>query len=381
MSKSVRRILLLTVLVAGVTGGAVAKENDYRPDSWITMKTKLALLTDADMPGSSINVDTVNGRVTLHGKVETNQEKAEAAEIAKKIEGTAEVRNLLQVVPSSKKSAVKDRDDDIKKRIKTAFDKDQSLKSSKISVQSVNNGVVLLQGKATSMSDHLRAVQIARGTSGVRRVATEVESPVQLTERDMGQPMTAPTKTAGHDQGSGKPAANAKADKPKYDASDKPVSESVSDSWITTQTKLRLLANDATPALEINVDTDYGVVTLFGVVPTEAAKKAAEAEAREVKGVRSVNNALQVVPESAQKAVEASDEEVKKAVTSALDGRDSLSDVDVEVTNGVARLTGTVTDPTERLQASVVARATPGVRSVRNDLRVESQESVARTSR
>jgi hyperosmotically inducible protein len=86
-----------------------------------------------------------------------------------------------------------------------------------------------------------------------------------------------------------------------------------------------------------------------------------------------VNNALQVVPESAQKAVEASDEEVKKAVTSALDGRDSLSDVDVEVTNGVARLTGTVTDPAERLQASVVARATPGVRSVRNDLRVASQ--------
>lgn len=46
----------------------------------------------------------------------------------------------------------------------------------------------------------------------------------------------------------------------------------------------------------------------------------------------------------------------------------SMSDVDVK--NGVARLTGTVPDPTNRLQASVVARSARGVRSVQDDLRV-----------
>ena len=31
------------------------------PDAWITTKAKMALLTTADVPGTAINVDTVNG--------------------------------------------------------------------------------------------------------------------------------------------------------------------------------------------------------------------------------------------------------------------------------------------------------------------------------
>ena len=62
--------------------------------------------------------------------------------------------------------------------------------------------------------------------------------------------------------------------------------DTVSDAWITSATKLRLLANSETPALDINVDTTDARVTLFGVVPTAAAKAAAEAEAHKVNGVR-----------------------------------------------------------------------------------------------
>src|SRR6185295_17903320 len=158
--------------------------------------------------------------------------------------------------------------------------------------------------------------------------------------------------------------------------SDKPatgVKQTLSDTWITTATKMRLLANAATPALDINVDTDHGVVTLFGVVPNQEAKKEAELEASKVGGVKSVVNSLQVVPKPEQKMVAATDEDVKKAVESTLDRRAGLKDVDVEVKNGVARLTGSVTDSSDRLAASLLVRSTHGVRSVQNDLEVATK--------
>ncbi len=354
MKRPTKHILVSLVVAAGMIGFVGANDNKtYKPDPWITMKTKLALLTETDVSGSEVNVDTVNGQVTLHGKVDSTAEKNRATEIAKAIEGAIEVRNLLQVVSDETKPAMDARDDEIKERVKAALDKDADLKSSNISVQSVNKGVVLIAGKATSLSDHLRAVQTARGVKGVRRVASEVKCPTRLTEREVRGDMNPEAARTDNSEGG--------------------VKQSVSDSWITTSTKMRLLANDATPALQINVDTDYGVVTLFGVVPTQEAKKAAEVEASKVSGVRSVVNSLQVVPESAQKSVAANDEEVKKAAVSALKGREDMKDVDVEVKNGVARLTGTVPDSANRLQASLVVRSARGVRSVHNDLRVATQ--------
>ena len=46
--------------------------------------------------------------------------------------------------------------------------------------------------------------------------------------------------------------------------------------WITSDTKMRLLADGRTPALDINVDTWNGVVTLFGSVPSRDSCRAKE---------------------------------------------------------------------------------------------------------
>ena len=87
--------------------------------------------------------------------------------------------------------------------------------------------------------------------------------------------------------------------------------------WITSATKMRLLADGNTPALDINVDTRAGVVTLFGMVPSAQAKASAEADARKVSGVKQVHNELQVVPRAKQETVKVRDDtlqsEVKKA--------------------------------------------------------------------
>lgn len=143
-------------------------------DAWITMKTKIALMTADNVSTSDLNVDTVAGAVTLHGKVETAAEKTNAETVAKGIDGVKSVQNLLQVVPASKEKMTEVADQDIDDRVKAAFKAHAVLKDSGISVTSVNKGVVLLSGRAKTIDVHLTAIETAKSVSGVRRVATQV---------------------------------------------------------------------------------------------------------------------------------------------------------------------------------------------------------------
>lgn len=63
---------------------------------------------------------------------------------------------------------------------------------------------------------------------------------------------------------------------------------------ITTAMKAKLVADDDLKALDINVDTVGGVVTLTGMAPSASAKNRATDIAGTVEGVSSVNNNLTV---------------------------------------------------------------------------------------
>jgi osmotically-inducible protein OsmY len=252
---------------------------------------------------------------------------------------------LLQVVPAKKQSAAAASDDAVKDRVSKALKADGALEGSSISVQSVNDGVALLGGEAKTMSAHLRAVEDASRVPGVRRVTSEIKSPDALADAEIRR-----DETRG----------------PAKHANERNLGGAASDMWITSATKMRLLADSATPALDINVDTRDGVVTLFGMVRSAAAKRAAEADARKVDGVKQVMNELQVVPKSKQEMVKASDEDIERSVEQAIDKYPTLeqADVEVEVKNGVVRLSGSVPTEQDRLQAAVAARSARGVRSV-----------------
>ena len=86
--------LVLGVVLAVPAGAAM-------PDAWITTKTTLALLTTAGVSGMAMNVDTVFGRVTLHGTVRSAEEQAKAETVARQIHGVQGVSNLLQVVAAT----------------------------------------------------------------------------------------------------------------------------------------------------------------------------------------------------------------------------------------------------------------------------------------
>jgi hypothetical protein len=140
------------------------------------------------------------------------------------------------------------------------------------------------------------------------------------------------------------------------------------DLWITSATKMRLLADSRTPALDIHVDTRAGVVTLFGMVPSQEARAAAEADAHTVSGVQRVVNDLQVVARAEQAAVQARDEELARAVKQAFEPRRSGHQRGGEerrrAADGDRGHRGTAPE------AAMAARAVPGVRAVKDDLRL-----------
>lgn len=281
------RLALGTALALGYASGARAADTG---DAWITTKAQIALLTTSDLGATGINVDTVDGKVTLHGSVATQAEKARAETVAKSIKGVQSVNNLLQVVPAKSEDRVEAKDDQIESRVEQALENDQRLKGSSIDVASVNNGVVLLRGKADSMSDHLEALNVAGKVPGVRRVESEVEAPDRLADTDDA---TGSVKAATNDAANGvKNAASGVADKSREVASS--AGAAVGDAYITSATKTRLIVDGDTPGTAIEVDTEDGIVTLSGIVPSDAARTAAESEARKVTGVKGVRNQLRV---------------------------------------------------------------------------------------
>ncbi|MGH7786963.1 MAG: BON domain-containing protein [Candidatus Binatia bacterium] len=351
-----RRLALGGALIAGLALSTTATAATP-PDAWVTTKVKLALMTTEGVSSTDVNVDTIDGRVTLHGTVATEAEKATATQAARAIEGVKEIRNMLAVVAPAKQDAVAASDEQIKANVERTLAQDKALADSDIDVTSVNKGVVVLSGSAATLSDHVRAVEDVRAVAGVRQVSSQVKSPATLSDAEIWRDST--TQAA---KDAGASASGAVAD----------AGGAVSDMWITTAAKVRLMANDQTPSTDINVDTRNGVVTLFGMVPTAAAKQAAAAEAGKVSGVTKVNNQLQVVAPAAQEAVKANDSEIKDQVAKKVDD-DVIDDADisVEVKDGVVRLTGTVDSQTDRLRALTLARSTNGVRSVVDELQVE----------
>ncbi|HKP86619.1 MAG TPA: BON domain-containing protein [Blastocatellia bacterium] len=142
-----------------------------RPDSWITLKVKLALLAESPTSGYETEVDTKDGVVTLTGKVDTNEARTEMESTARKIEGVTGVNDQLQVVPDAKRKEVNASDDKIEDEIGKAIDNDPKLKDLSLSADS-NAGVVSLDGTVDTNDELLHAAQVIRKVPGVRSVVT-----------------------------------------------------------------------------------------------------------------------------------------------------------------------------------------------------------------
>lgn len=354
----------------------------------MTTKIKIRLMTDGDVSAFNVNVDTVEGRVTLHGKVRTKQERVRAEAIARDIAGVVDVQNLLQVVPLDEVVTTAVQDDALRRSVAGALDSDPKLEGTGIKVKSVNQGVVLLSGRAGSLMEHLEAIRAASASAGVRRVATEVETGDALYDARLWHDAEAGViKRVG--PGGEDPAALKEPrvldERPEpheiiEDAADGgnpgltevgKLSDVMTDASITASIKMHLLEDADVPALTINVDTDDGVVTLFGQAYKEEQRKVAEAHARNVPGVVEVRNEIRIV-DSDQSMEKVADRTLEDNVRMAVDKRELLRRCDIAVSakDGVVRLMGNVPNSELKLAAATTARTVPGVRSVRNELQV-----------
>ena len=69
-------------------------------DAWIHTKVVAKLISDTQTPERKINVDVVDGAVTLRGQVDTAEAKTEAERLAKETDGVKKVVNQLKVAPA-----------------------------------------------------------------------------------------------------------------------------------------------------------------------------------------------------------------------------------------------------------------------------------------
>jgi len=174
MQKLTRALGVTGLVMSLALGASAAEQAADRPDSWVTLKTKLALMTTDGVDTWDLNVDTTQGAVTLHGKVATEEAKKKAETVASGIEGAKSVKNLLQVVAKPNRDAVEDADDVIKSNVEKALESNAVLKD--VDVASVNKGVVLLGGTVETLEGHVLAVDTASRVRGVRRVSTNIKT-------------------------------------------------------------------------------------------------------------------------------------------------------------------------------------------------------------
>ena len=161
----------------GNANASPAARSDGFSDARINLEVKLALIADSRTSGFATDVDTRNGTVTLSGKVDTDQAKTAADEVAKKISGVKSVDNQLQVVPDAKRKEVDANDEKITDAIEKAMGTDPNLTDVGLSANS-NNGVITLDGTVETREQLLKAAEAIRKVPGVRSVDTK---PVTVT--------------------------------------------------------------------------------------------------------------------------------------------------------------------------------------------------------
>lgn len=168
----------------------------------------------------------------------------------------------------------------------------------------------------------------------------------------------------------------------------------ITDSWITMKIHSQFIPEDSLEGSDIDVDTNGGVVSLKGTVLTAAGRDRAIAIAKATDGVKNVTNQLRIGPahsdaaDAGRKAGDATKETAGTTGRTITDGwlkskiysqyltEDALddSDIDIDVAKGAVSLNGSVRTAAGRERAEAIAKATDGVKSVKNNLKVTPKQ-------
>ena len=195
--------------------------------------------------------------------------------------------------------------------VKSKFASDDTVKASEINVDT-HNHVVTLNGTVGSALEKERAVTIARDTKGVTNVIDDLTvGPVATSgkydadrDADRDRDYSAEAKQTAHDAKEKtedkahdtkvKTEGTAHDAKVKSERAADKTGDALSDAAITSEVKTKFLAEPGVSGLNIDVDTNNGVVTLNGTVKSKAESQKAMTIARNSKGVKRVVNNLKI---------------------------------------------------------------------------------------
>ena len=158
---------------SGATGASATIGTEI-DDSVVTTKVKSALLNDPDVKSIDFKVETRKGEVLLSGFAANQSQIDRAISVAKAVPGVKSVDNKVSLKdgPATVGNTVDD--GIVTTKVKAALLADASVKSLDIAVVSRKNEVQL-SGFVNSQAQIDRAVEVARGITGVSSVINDMK--------------------------------------------------------------------------------------------------------------------------------------------------------------------------------------------------------------
>jgi osmotically-inducible protein OsmY len=321
------KIAKMVVGVRGVINRANVKDSGME-DTQIRENVERALLKDPATDSYEITVRVDDGHVELAGVVDSWREKQLSETVAKGVKGVRSLENNITFDYVSERT-----DYEIKNDIVAALKWDVLVDDALIDV-TVNNGKVVLSGTVGSAAEHSEA-EVDAWVTGVESVdASQLNIERWARDDDLR--------------------------KNKYvQKSDQEIKKAVEDAFLYDPRVL---------SFNPNVRVENGKVTLSGKVDNLKAYRAAEAVAKNVVGVWKVDNRLKIRFEEIYE-----DDQIEMDVVDSYiwDPYVENYEIDVEVDNGVATISGEVDNYFEKYHAEDLTSATNGVYAVVNKIEVE----------
>jgi hyperosmotically inducible periplasmic protein len=171
-----KKILTAAAAAIGLMGAYAAQADDskrsvgeYTDDKLLVSKVKTALMSDKTADANEINVEVYKGVVQLNGFVDGEKEKAQAATVAKGVEGVKGVENNLAIKQASQTTGGAIDDSTITAKVKSALIDDDTTKAHDIKVET-RGGVVQLSGFVATQAQKDAATKVAKSVTGVKAV-------------------------------------------------------------------------------------------------------------------------------------------------------------------------------------------------------------------
>jgi hyperosmotically inducible protein len=268
-------------------------------DATLTASVKTKLAADDVVKAGAVNVDTQDHVVTLSGAVASKAARDRAVAIAK---GTSGVTSVVDKLTVSETAATSGKSNADKAAGGVEKGVDKSADAVGTAAHKTAGAVDKSKDKAGEAAEKTGdALGTAAHKTGeaVGTAAHKTGEAVGTAAKKTGEAVSGGAdKTAHATEKAGEKTKDAteKAGKKTDEAlsGDQKATEPVTDAAVTASVKTKLLGDGKTPGLKIDVDTQDGVVTLSGDVPTAAAHAEALRLARATKGVKRVVDKMTV---------------------------------------------------------------------------------------